>query len=63
MTLYNQKTTCCSWVRTLLHREEFDVGNTSYWYERAQQVIPNKTIEGEWGLFFQSYWKNQHPVE
>ena len=47
-TVQSENTTCCAWVHALLHREEGDAGNTSYWYERAQQVTPNKTIEGEW---------------
>ncbi len=29
-----------SWIHALLHREEGDLGNASYWYHRASKPMP-----------------------
>ena len=46
----SDKTDDGAWVHALLHREEGDLGNASYWYSRANKVIPEETIENEWEL-------------
>ena len=39
-----------SWVHAYLHRKEGDLGNAGYWYSRAGQPVPGKsvTLEAEW---------------
>lgn len=38
-----------SWVHALLHREEGDRGNASYWYNRAGRSYPDDlSLEAEW---------------
>ncbi len=39
-----------SWVHAYLHRKEGDLGNAGYWYSRAGQSMPAKsvTLETEW---------------
>jgi len=46
----SDKTDDGAWVHALLHREEGDLGNASYWYSRANKVMPEETIENEWEL-------------
>ena len=46
----SDKTDDGAWVHALLHREEGDLGNASYWYSRANKVMPKETIEKEWEL-------------
>lgn len=46
----SDKTDDGAWVHALLHREEGDLGNASYWYSRANKVMPKETIENEWEL-------------
>ena len=46
----SDKTDEGAWVHALLHREEGDLGNASYWYSRANKVMPEETIENEWEL-------------
>lgn len=38
------------WVHAYLHRKEGDLGNAEYWYSRAGQSMPAKsvTLDQEW---------------
>ena len=36
------------WVHAWLHRQEGDLPNANYWYRRANQVMPDVTLEQEW---------------
>jgi hypothetical protein len=38
----------CDHVHAFLHRQEGDHGNARYWYSRANQAIPDASIEVEW---------------
>lgn len=41
-------------VHAYLHRKEGDLWNAGYWYKRAKQVMPHKSLEEEWkDLFYQ----------
>jgi len=39
-----------SWIHAMLHREEGDVGNATYWYSRANKSMPapSTSIDQEW---------------
>lgn len=39
-----------AWIHAWLHREEGDAGNAAYWYSRARQPVPPRTLslEDEW---------------
>lgn len=37
-----------SWVHAYLHRKEGDLGNASYWYNRAGRPVPKKSLQEEW---------------
>ncbi|HEX6892778.1 MAG TPA: hypothetical protein VF141_18850 [Chryseolinea sp.] len=37
-----------SWIHAYLHRKEGDLGNASYWYNRANQPVCNKSLTEEW---------------
>lgn len=37
-----------SWVHAHLHRVEGDLGNASYWYRRAGQLVATDALEAEW---------------
>ncbi len=37
-----------AWVHAYLHRKEGDVGNARYWYGRAGQPFPERTLDEEW---------------
>lgn len=37
-----------SWVHAYLHREEGDLGNSSYWYRSAGRTMPDFSLEEEW---------------
>lgn len=36
-----------SWIHANLHREEGDLGNARYWYERAMRPVSTLRIEDE----------------
>ena len=40
------------WVHAYLHREEGDLGNSSYWYSRAGRAMPDVPLEEEWQTIF-----------
>ncbi len=35
-------------VHAYLHRKEGDIGNASYWYSRADCLMPEMSLEQEW---------------
>lgn len=37
-----------SWVHAYLHRKEGDQFNAKYWYSRANQKMPDYSLEKEW---------------
>ncbi len=39
-----------AWIHAWLHREEGDLGNAAYWYQRARKPTPprNKDLADEW---------------
>lgn len=37
-----------SWVHAYLHRKEGDQFNAQYWYNRANQKMPDCSFEKEW---------------
>ena len=37
-----------SWVHAYLHRQEGDIGNARYWYNRAGKKLSELSLEGEW---------------
>jgi hypothetical protein len=39
-----------AWIHAHLHRHEGDLGNASYWYERAGKPMPPRTLtlDDEW---------------
>lgn len=39
-------------VHAYLHRKEGDLWNARYWYNRAKQTMPEKTLEEEWTDLF-----------
>jgi hypothetical protein len=38
------------WVHAYLHREEGDLSNSRYWYNRAGKPFPDISLEEEWGI-------------
>lgn len=42
-----EKTTLDYWIHANLHREEGDLGNARYWYQRAGRPEHNGTIKEE----------------
>jgi len=43
-----------SWVHAYLHRKEGDIGNASYWYQRANKSLYKGLLEDEWELITKS---------
>lgn len=37
-----------AWVHAYLHRKEGDLGNASYWYNRAGRKMPDISLSEEW---------------
>lgn len=37
-----------AWVHAHLHRQEGDLGNASYWYNRAGRPMTSESIDSEW---------------
>ena len=44
-----------SLVHAYLHREEGDIGNSNYWYTRAQASAPAVSLEEEWESLARAY--------
>ena len=40
-------TETASWIHAYLHRVEGDLGNASYWYNRAGKKSPTESLEAE----------------
>jgi hypothetical protein len=36
------------WVHAYLHRKEGDLGNSSYWYSRANKPMSKLSLDEEW---------------
>jgi hypothetical protein len=36
------------WIHAYLHRKEGDLGNASYWYNRANRQMPDYSLTKEW---------------
>lgn len=36
------------WIHAYLHRKEPDLSNASYWYFRANKIMPGYSFEKEW---------------
>jgi len=39
-------------VHAYLHRKEGDLWNAKYWYKRAEQIMPEKSLQEEWTDLF-----------
>lgn len=39
-----------SWIHAYLHRVEGDLGNASYWYQRAGKATPSGDLKDEWNF-------------
>ncbi|MDM1294556.1 hypothetical protein HX021_09655 [Sphingobacterium sp. N143] len=42
-------------VHAYLHRKEGDLWNAQYWYNRANQPLPNLSLDAEWAELFKLY--------
>jgi len=40
-------------IHAYLHREEGDLGNAAYWYQRAGSESPDNSLEAEWERLYQ----------
>ena len=40
------------WIHAYLHREEGDLGNSGYWYRRAQKPMPDGDLKREWDQLY-----------
>ena len=40
------------WIHAYLHRKEGDLGNSSYWYNRAEKKMPEYDLGREWGELY-----------
>jgi hypothetical protein len=38
----------CAWVHAYLHRQEGDLANARYWYERAGKAVARDPLQAEW---------------
>src|SRR5262245_30349597 len=37
-----------AWVHAHLHRQEGDLDNARYWYQRADRTMPDESLDAEW---------------
>jgi hypothetical protein len=44
-----------AWVHAYLHRKEGDQWNANYWYRRANQTMPNVSLDEEWEALVQYF--------
>ena len=42
----NDATAC--WIHAYLHRKEGDIGNATYWYNKAAKKMPHFSLQQEW---------------
>ncbi len=47
-----------AWLHAIIHREEGDDGNASYWYYRAGRAFPNVSIDKELELYSEKVIEN-----
>jgi hypothetical protein len=40
------------WIHAYLHRKEGDLGNSNYWYNRAQKTMPTYELDQEWNELY-----------
>ena len=41
------------WIHAYLHRKEGDLGNSGYWYNRAEKPMPEYALDQEWGELYE----------
>jgi hypothetical protein len=41
------------WVHAWLHRDEGDLSNANYWYNRAGRTMPSHSLQEEWDAIAQ----------
>jgi hypothetical protein len=41
-----------NWIHAYLHREEGDLGNARYWYNRCEKPFPDMELAEEWQNLF-----------
>jgi hypothetical protein len=46
-----------SWIHAYLHRKEGDLGNASYWYNRASKPVAKVSLAEEWEQLVKSFLK------
>jgi hypothetical protein len=44
----DDETEAGAWVHAYLHRQEGDISNAKYWYERARQTPATQSFSAEW---------------
>lgn len=47
--------TNAAWIHAYLHRKEGDKWNANYWYRRANQTMPNVSLDEEWETLVQYF--------
>jgi len=50
--------TNAAWVHAYLHRKEGDKWNANYWYRRANQNMPDISLDAEWEMLV-NYFLNE----
>ena len=43
------------WIHAYLHRKEGDLGNASYWYNRAGKPVYKGSLEDEWSSLAETF--------
>ena len=46
-----------AWIHAYLHRKEGDQWNANYWYHRAGKEMPLVSLDEEWELLCQSFFR------
>lgn len=47
-----------AWVHAYLHRKEGDLWNADYWYNKAEKLRPECSLEQEWELLINAFLQN-----